>query len=203
MTEDNGISRRKALGAIALTGAAAAGSGAGTYAYLSDEASIDSMFQIGSLIIETSPENGELNFEDLGEGEVNDSSISVCNEGTLPVRDVVVTGVDLEGSTEVASAVEVTGATYAGNDVLSSINNGDINGNGIVDLKDVSDYLTNTDVSLESEISGSGLNSSEEGTQCKLLVISTKMDYSVLPDGENNRGVTASVNLIGKQQAPN
>lgn len=203
MPEEIAMKRRTALKVIVGAGAAATVSGAGTYAYMSDEESIDSMFEVGSLIIDVSPEGGELNFESMGEGEENTSSINICNEGSLPIRDIVVTGVDLEGSTEVASSLELLSATYGGEDVLSSLHNGDQNGNGILDLHDMALYLNSNNVSLESEVSGGGLNSSDEENECKLLEITTKMDYSVLPDGENNRAVTASINIVGDQQSYN
>ena len=199
---DKKISRRKTLGLIGLTGAAASGAGAGTYAYLSDEDSIESIFEVGSLVIDMSPSDGGLEFNSLGEGEESESSISVCNQGSLPIRNVIIDSVDIEGEMEVAKALKVLDVSYAGNVVATGSDIGDSNGNGIADLADFQAWVGDGK-SLTSLSETNGLGVSEEDSDCEALVVRTKMDYSVLPSSvENNASMSASVNLIGQQHQP-
>ena len=201
MTDDDGISRRKALGGIALTGIAAGGGGAGTFAYLTDSDSVDSTFNIGSLDLETTPSDGALTFESLGEGERNSSPIDVCNEGSLPIRNVVFAGVTIAGNTEVAKAIKVREVSYGGDVVADPSDITDANSNGIADLDDLSTWLENKSLSLTDSTDQGALNGTDAGdSECALLVIKTEMDYSVLSDVPDNASVNASVNLIGKQE---
>lgn len=182
---------------------AAGGSAVGTYAYLTDTGASDVGFQIGSLSIETDPADGELDFRDLDENEINESNIQICNTGTLPVRDVVITGIDIQGHKEVANALEVQEATLDGEDIMGVLHSGDQNGNGIIDLGDVAAHMAGKQVSLVSDLGAGGLQKNESGEGgCKMLSIVTRMDYSVLADGENGREITATINLIGEQEPP-
>jgi predicted ribosomally synthesized peptide with SipW-like signal peptide len=201
MTDGDGISRRKALGGIALTGVAAAGGGAGTYAYLADSDSVDSMFEVGSLDLETTPSGGALTFESLAEGEQNTSTIDVCNDGSLPIRNVILDGITISGDTEVAKAIKVREVTYGGDSVADPSQIGDDNDNGISDLHDLNAWLQPDGLSLTSSTSQGTLNGTDAGGgECTTLVIKTEMDYSVLSDVSDNASISASVDLVGEQK---
>jgi predicted ribosomally synthesized peptide with SipW-like signal peptide len=200
MTNDDGISRRKALGGIALTGVAAAGGGAGTFAYLTDSDSVDSAFEVGSLNLETTPSDGTLTFESLAEGEQNTSTIDVCNDGSLPIRNVILDGITIEGDTEVAKAIKVREVRYGEEVVATSPDIGDPNDNGISDLHDLDSWLRKG-VSLTKKTSQGALNGTDDGgPECTLLVIKTEMDYSVLSDVPDNASINVSVDLVGEQE---
>jgi len=201
MTNDDGISRRKALGGIALTGVAAAGGGAGTFAYLTDSDSVDSVFEVGSLDLETTPSDGALTFESLEEGEENTSTINVCNDGSLPIRNVILDGITIEGDTEVAEAIKVREVRYGGNIVANPSQISDDNGNEISDLHDLNAWLQPDGQSLTDLTSQGTLNGTDDGgPECTTLVIKTKMDYSKLSDVPDNASISASVDLVGEQK---
>lgn len=201
MIDNDGISRRKALGGIALTGVAAAGGGAGTFAYLTDSDSVDSVFEVGSLDLETTPGDGALTFESLAEGEQNTSSINVCNDGSLPIRNVILDEITIEGDTEVAKAIKVREVRYGGESVASSSDIQDPNDNGISDLHDLNAYLGDSGLSLTSSTNQGTLNGTDDGgPECTTLVVKTEMDYSGLSDVPNNASITVEVNLSGEQE---
>jgi len=201
MTNDDGISRRKALGGIALTGVAAAGGGAGTFAYLTDSDSVDSVFGVGSLDLETTPSDGALTFESLEEGEENTSTINVCNDGSLPIRNVILDGITIEGDTEVAEAIKVREVRYGGNIVANPSQISDDNGNEISDLHDLNAWLQPDGQSLTDLTSQGTLNGTDDGgPECTTLVIKTEMDYSELSDVSDNASISASVDLVGEQK---
>lgn len=202
MTDGDGISRRKALGGIALTGVAAAGGGAGTYAYLTDEDSVDSFFEVGSLILETTPSDGSLEFNSLQEGEQNTATIDVCNTGSLPIRNVVLEGIEIRGDTKVAKAIKVREVTYGGGAIIGSSKLDDYNNSGVSDLQDLDTWIQNENGrSLTGSTSQGTLNGTDDGgSECAELVIKTEMDYSALSDVPNNASIDAKVKLSGKQE---
>lgn len=200
MTDENKLSRRKVLGGFIAVGAAGAGAGAGTLAYLNDEVSVGSSFETGSLIINVDPQS--LEFKDLNEQEESTSKIKVCNVGTLPVRNVVLQNIELSGDNQVARGLEVIGASYANGEVLSDIHNGDQNGNGWVDLEDVVNYLSNNNVSLTSSAEEDGLTTDdEEGTEseCNELKLTTKMRYDNIT-GADHQSVVATISIVAEQE---
>lgn len=208
MTDNDGISRRKALGGIALTGVAAAGGGAGTFAYLTDSDSVDSVFEVGSLDLETTPSDGALTFESLAEGEQNTSTIAVCNDGSLPIRNVILDGITITSDTsdtadaiKVAKAIKVRDVRYGGETVAGPSNITDANGNGISDLHDFDTWLGDSGLSLTDSTGQGTLNGTDAGDgECTTLVIKTEMDYSVLSDVPDNASISASVDLVGEQK---
>lgn len=199
MTE-KGMSRRKLLATIGATGAAAGVGGAGTFAYLSDEKKVESTLETGKLFISVDPETME--FNDLNEGEESETKVTICNTGTLPVRNVILKNITLGGTIDVAKALEVTSVTYAGVDIKQKFLPSDQNGNGIVDLYDVVKGLR--DFSLTNAAGEDGLDKKndkdgKEG-ECRQLVIITKIDYSNLKEGLDKESVTATLDMRAEQK---
>lgn len=207
MDEKKQMSRRKALAAIGTVGVAAAGSGAGTYAYLSDEKSLGTRFETGSLLVSVSPSNGTLENLDLDEGEQSDSTIKICNEGTLPVRNVLVSGVNfrskaIDDPEVIAGALDVVSIQYDGVDVTSALL-----GSSSGTLQDLATNVNGTEggVSLSVPAGSSGLASddNEDGasnSRCKTLVVTTEMNYANLPDGYSDTKITVNLDFRAEQK---
>lgn len=88
MTDDNKsieLTRRRALGSIAIVGAAGAGLGAGTGAYFSDSVeSQDNTIEAGDIDLRTNGNNAATTTIDVGPvapGESGSSSLQVSNVG--------------------------------------------------------------------------------------------------------------------------
>lgn len=120
MSKDNNISRRKALAAIAATGAAASIGGAGTYSYITDNETAEISFQAGSIVLKISPKTIDFTSESLAAGtptaednEQDDGSemkttITVTNAGTLPVGRLRLDGLNLGGTADLRAGAEIT-----------------------------------------------------------------------------------------------
>lgn len=190
--------RRAILGVIALIGVAAA-SGAGTFAYLSDEGSTDLSFVTGSLEVENDPQT--LDFGDVAEDTVT-ADMEITNSGSLPARQVVWSDVTIDGSVQVAKAMEVTTISYRGENITSDVQSqisGSGNGNGILDLHDVATYLNGNEIDVESLVGGDGLD--PESNEAATLSISARVDYSQ-GISEDSMGMQATVEVLGRQDSP-
>lgn len=123
------ISRRKALGAIAATGAAAAFGGAGTYAALTDNETAELILTGGSLVLKVAPK--EQSFEPAqeysateGQAVEHTANWTISNSGTINASSLFLSGIafevsSLNGATkeEVLKGAELTQFNYAGEEV--------------------------------------------------------------------------------------
>lgn len=176
------IQRRELLLLVITLGAAAVGAGAGTYAYLSDSDSSSVTVESGALTLASEP-NGLL-FEEVGE-DPRTASIDLVNDGTIPARQVRVTGLS-EPDLPLGQATEVLSITYNGTEIRGDViremedaNAGapDHNGNGIFDVGDLHRWLNQSDdhyLPLEQLVGGDGI----EGEEQKTLDVTVQIDYS-------------------------
>ena len=198
MAEDNTLHRREVLAMLGATATAAAGAGAGTLAYLADEKSINSTFEAGSVGISVEPDT--LEFGDLDEGETSETVVVVCNTGTLPVRNIILNNISIDGNIKLAKAIEVTRLEYNETD-LTDLLPSDENGNDIIDLHDIANHMETT--SLTENLDNTGLDKNDEKNtegECKELKFTTKIDYSKLQEDADGEAVSASLDIRAEQK---
>jgi len=198
MAKGNELSRRKVLAMLGATGVVAGSAGAGTLAYLTDEKSINSRFEAGFLGITIEPD--VLEFGDLDEGETSETIVTLCNTGTLPVRNIILNNISINGNAKLAKAIEITRLEYYKADLTDSLPQ-DENGNGIIDLHDTANHMERT--SLTESLSDRGLDKNEDENsdgECKELKFITKIDYSKLQEGADGETVTATLDIKAEQK---
>lgn len=155
------LTRRRLLGGVAATGVAAAGAGAGTWAYFQDtESSTGNTIDAGTLDLKLSDSDesdadgvsGSWTISNAKPGDSVTSDVTLENAGSLSA-DHVEFGVSVaetesdgpngtnEADTQPSSATgmaeqfEVTNLTYDGTNILPNLS--DANGNGIIDIADL------------------------------------------------------------------
>lgn len=155
------ITRRRLLSGVAATGAAAAGTGAGTWAYFQDtETSSGNTIEAGTLDLKISDSDegfgdgvsGTWTLSNAKPGDNVISDVTLQNSGSLEADhvefDISVTENESNGpsgsneadtkpstASGMAEQFEVTVLTYDGTNVLSNLS--DANGNGIIDIGDI------------------------------------------------------------------
>lgn len=153
------LTRRRLLGGLAATGAAAGGAGAGTYAYFSDtEASSGNTVESGTIDLKVNGSDGvtgAFSVSNLAPGQYGSGSLDVSNGGSVTADhlEILFSATETEASgpngndeadTAPSSAAGMTelfhfkDLTYGSTDLLANVS--DANGNGIVDLDDVIAY---------------------------------------------------------------
>lgn len=162
MSEDNSglnLTRRRLLGGVAATGAAATGAGAGTWALFQDtETSSGNTIDAGTLdLVVTNDQigdgvSGTWTIDNAKPGDSVLADVTLTNSGTLEADhvefDVSVDETETEGpngnnasdtkpstADGMAEQFEVTLMTYDGTNILDDLD--DANGNGILDISDL------------------------------------------------------------------
>ncbi|WP_197431339.1 TasA family protein [Halorubrum sp. CBA1125] len=113
MSNNNTMSRRKLLGGVALVGAASAGAGAGTYAYISDDGEAAFSFQAGSIILKINPETVGFTSSSDTSGDQDDGDemieeIALSNHGTLDANVLQLSNLGLSGPQDLRAGATVT-----------------------------------------------------------------------------------------------
>lgn len=113
MSNKTAMSRRKLLGGMVAIGAASAGAGAGTYAYISDNGEAAFSFQAGSIILKISPEmvNFTSSSETAGKQDDGDEmieEIELSNHGTLNANVLQLSSLGLSGEDDLRDGATVT-----------------------------------------------------------------------------------------------
>lgn len=119
MDNDNGISRRKLLGSLALVGTASATAGAGTVAYITDNEDASFSFQAGSILLKTEPETVNFTSENGSQdtGSEMTETIEISNLGTLPVDELSVSDISMTADgDDLKLGADVTTLTFFGPD---------------------------------------------------------------------------------------
>lgn len=191
------ITRRSLLGGIAVAGVSA-GAGAGTFAYLQDSEGTDMTINVGTLSLNSTDsfefkEDGSIQGEDTFE-----TTITIRNEGTLPVRQIILKSIELDDYPELAQWLKLEDITYGRDDptsIKSDLKSNE-NNNGIFDLDDLKQNLESSDVRLEELI-----DDSEDGNGEVLyvdeeayLTITAKWDYEQIPGTNSTEGETPDYN---------
>lgn len=118
MTDDNNssVTRRKLLGSMAIVGAASAGAGAGTYAYITDNETASFSFQAGSILLKTDPSTVNFTAEEGAQDDGSEMSdtIHISNLGTLDVGTLELSSVSLsdEAESDLRQGARVTTLTF-------------------------------------------------------------------------------------------
>lgn len=212
MTE-NGISRRRALAAIAGTGAAAAFGGAGTYAALSDRNTAELSLESGSIMLKIEPKEATLeppdNYaESEGQPVEHSETWTLSNAGKINASSLYLDGISYEVSfppvkpttnasaapkqstpEEVLRAAKVTRLEYAG----ASIKSGD----GPDSLAGLRDMLSPGHMELSGPVEDSDDADDDPDPELKAfqenerrLTIGIKFDYGEVT---GNGGFTVEV----------
>lgn len=113
MKNDKTMSRRKLLGGMVALGAASAGAGAGTYAYISDSGEAAFSFQAGSIVLKVSPEtvgftSGGDTAGDQDDGDEMIEEVELSNKGTLDVNELTLSSLGLSGPADLRDGATVT-----------------------------------------------------------------------------------------------
>lgn len=120
------LTRRKALGSMAILGAAGAGAGAGSWAYWSaEDTSENNTISAGAMdlsVEDGSGNNFAYSFSNIAPGESDTVTAAVNNDGDVDAAELAIdTSLDLGGDTpNLADQLEITSATYGGTDVASA-----------------------------------------------------------------------------------
>lgn len=205
------LTRRTLLGGIAITGASAA-TGAGTFAYLQDDEQTGMTVNVGTLSLDNT-EEFSLSEDPETEGEDTfEQEITIVNDGSLPVRQVLLTDVSVSDQT-LAAALRILDLRYGRESSredrteirsdVESIVSGSGNGNGVLDLDDLGRYLDGGAIRLEELVDeddgeGAVLHAGEEA----YLDVVAEWDYERIPSEYNGGSLTGNITVEGRQQEP-
>jgi len=127
MSKEIELTRRKVLGSAAVVGAASAGAGAGTFAYFSDDETVeDNTIGAGTLELDVGDGGGgsfSYSFSEIAPGQSTTVSATIENTGTIDAGEVLVdtstdTGSD---SNNLATQLDIDAVRWNGTEITSSV----------------------------------------------------------------------------------
>lgn len=201
------LTRRRLLGGLAVAGASAAG-GAGTMAYLTDSEATGVTVNVGNLSLDNTAQF-EFSEDPSTEGEDTfEQTITLENDGSLPVRQVVLSDVVFSQGGSLADALKILDLRYGRDSdpenttsILPDVES-DENGNGIFDLDDLRIILNNGEILLEEIVADSETPEGEvlyHGEK-SYLYIEAEWDYSKVPEGQDGAAMVGTITIEGRQQ---
>lgn len=125
MSKNIELTRRKVLGSAAVVGAASAGAGAGTFAYFSDDESVnDNTIGAGTLELDVGDGSGgsfSYGFSEIAPGQSATVSATIENTGTIDAGEVIVsTTTDIGSDSEnLATQLNITEIRWNGSAISS------------------------------------------------------------------------------------
>jgi len=193
------ISRRKALGAIAATGAAAAFGGAGTYAALSDNETAEIILTGGTLLLKVDPATATFepasDYEtSQGEPVEHTATWTISNEGTINASELFLGKVSATTNntgqatpSQILNAAQITTFKYEGQEATDPPAN----------LAELVTQQAQGNTPLESAAEDEPELPAFEN-ETRELEIGIKFDYSQV-DGNGGFSVTAKPEFLAEQ----